>query len=44
MTHITAPFGFRSTAAEVARGIDLSGKWVVVTGGAPVLAAYPSQE
>jgi NAD(P)-dependent dehydrogenase (short-subunit alcohol dehydrogenase family) len=28
------PFGFESTAAEVAEGIDLSGKRVIVTGGA----------
>src|SRR5580704_2459856 len=34
MTHITTPFGFRTTAAEVAKGIDLSGKRVIVTGGA----------
>jgi len=31
---ITTPFGFRSTAAEVASGIDLSGRRVIVTGGA----------
>ncbi len=30
---ITSPFGYRSTAREVADGIDLSGKVVVVTGG-----------
>ncbi len=34
MTRITTPFGFRSTAAEVARGIDFSGKRIIVTGGA----------
>ena len=34
MNRITTPFGFRSTAAEVAQGIDLSGRRVVVTGGA----------
>jgi len=34
MTRITTPFGFASTAAEVVEGIDLSGKRVVVTGGA----------
>jgi NAD(P)-dependent dehydrogenase (short-subunit alcohol dehydrogenase family) len=34
MHRITTPFGFRSTAAEVARGIDLSGKRAIVTGGA----------
>jgi len=31
---ITTPFGFRTTTAEVAKGIDLSGKRVIVTGGA----------
>jgi NAD(P)-dependent dehydrogenase (short-subunit alcohol dehydrogenase family) len=30
---ITTPFGFDSTAAEVAAGIDLSGQRVIVTGG-----------
>ena len=34
MTRITTPFGFRSTAREVAAGIDLSGKRVIVTGAA----------
>ncbi len=34
MTRITTSFGFRSTAAEVAKGIDLSGRRVIVTGGA----------
>ena len=34
MTPITTPFGARSTAAEVAAGIDFSGKRVIVTGGA----------
>jgi NAD(P)-dependent dehydrogenase (short-subunit alcohol dehydrogenase family) len=34
MTRITTPFGFHSTAADVAAGLDLSGKRVVVTGGA----------
>lgn len=31
---ITTPFGFHSTAREVATGIDLTGKRIVVTGGA----------
>jgi NAD(P)-dependent dehydrogenase (short-subunit alcohol dehydrogenase family) len=31
---ITTPFGFESTAAEVAEGVDLSGKRAVVTGAA----------
>ena len=34
VTRITTPFGFASTAAEVAAGIDFSGKRVIVTGGA----------
>jgi NAD(P)-dependent dehydrogenase (short-subunit alcohol dehydrogenase family) len=34
MTLIKTPFGFHSTAAEVAAGIDLSGKRIIVTGGA----------
>ncbi|HEX4350502.1 MAG TPA: SDR family NAD(P)-dependent oxidoreductase [Verrucomicrobiae bacterium] len=36
---ITTPFGFRTTAAEVAKGIDLSGKRVIVTGGASGIGA-----
>jgi hypothetical protein len=34
MTRITTSIGFRSAAIEVARGIDFSGKRVIVTGGA----------
>jgi NAD(P)-dependent dehydrogenase (short-subunit alcohol dehydrogenase family) len=34
MTRITTPFGFASTADEVAAGIDLSGRRAIVTGGA----------
>ncbi|WP_260600111.1 SDR family NAD(P)-dependent oxidoreductase [Sphingomonas endolithica] len=34
MQRLTTPFGFQSTAAEVARGIDLSGKRILITGGA----------
>jgi NAD(P)-dependent dehydrogenase (short-subunit alcohol dehydrogenase family) len=34
MTRLTTPFGFHSTAAEVAAGIDLSGRHAIVTGGA----------
>lgn len=34
MTLITIPFGFQSTAAQVAEGLDLSGKRVIVTGAA----------
>ena len=33
MTRITTPFGFESTAAEVAAGIDMRGKRAIVTGG-----------
>jgi NAD(P)-dependent dehydrogenase (short-subunit alcohol dehydrogenase family) len=33
MTRIETPFGFTSTAEEVAEGIDLSGRRVIVTGG-----------
>jgi NAD(P)-dependent dehydrogenase (short-subunit alcohol dehydrogenase family) len=34
LTPITTPFGFRSTAAEVVAGIDLTGKRAIVTGAA----------
>lgn len=34
MSRITTPFGFQSTASEVLRGLDLSGKRAIVTGGA----------
>ena len=34
MTRITTPFRYESTAAEVAAGIDLSGRRAIVTGGA----------
>ncbi|MEG3086881.1 SDR family NAD(P)-dependent oxidoreductase [Sphingomonas sp. PB4P5] len=34
MQRLITPFGFHSTAAEVAGGIDLTGKRIVVTGGA----------
>lgn len=34
MGRVQSRFGFRSTAAEVIEGIDLSGKRVIVTGGA----------
>jgi NAD(P)-dependent dehydrogenase (short-subunit alcohol dehydrogenase family) len=33
-TRITTPFGFESTAAEVAEGVDLTGRRAIVTGGA----------
>ena len=39
MNRIETPFGFSSTASEVARGIDLSGKRAIVTGGAAGLGA-----
>jgi NAD(P)-dependent dehydrogenase (short-subunit alcohol dehydrogenase family) len=34
MTRVSTPFGFHSTAEEVARGIGLSGKRAIVTGAA----------
>ena len=34
MQRLTTPFGFQSTAAEVAAGVDLSGKRIIITGGA----------
>jgi NAD(P)-dependent dehydrogenase (short-subunit alcohol dehydrogenase family) len=34
MSLITTPFGHDSTAAEVAGGIDLTGRRIIVTGGA----------
>lgn len=34
MQRFTTPFGFHSTAAEVADGFDLAGKRIVITGGA----------
>jgi NAD(P)-dependent dehydrogenase (short-subunit alcohol dehydrogenase family) len=34
VSRIVTPFGFRSTAEEVARGIDLSGRRIIVTGAA----------
>lgn len=34
MHRITTPYGSRTTAAEVAAGVDLTGKRVIITGGA----------
>jgi hypothetical protein len=34
MQRLATPFGFHSTATEVAAGVDLTGKRVIVTGGA----------
>lgn len=34
MQRLTTPFGFHSTAAEVAAGVDLTGKRIIITGGA----------
>jgi len=34
IARITTPFGFKSTAAQVSAGVDLSGKRVIVTGAA----------
>lgn len=39
MNALTTPFGFSSTAAEVADGIDLSGRRAVVTGASSGLGA-----
>ncbi|GAA1698817.1 SDR family NAD(P)-dependent oxidoreductase [Streptomyces yatensis] len=39
MSTITTPFGFSSTAAEVAEGIDLAGRRAVVTGASSGLGA-----
>jgi len=38
MQRLTTPFGFRTTAAEVVKGIDLSGERAVTTGGASAIA------
>jgi hypothetical protein len=34
MTRIKTKFGFSTTAAEVLDGVDLTGKTMIVTGGA----------
>lgn len=34
MQRLITPFGFQSTAAEVADGVDLAGKRIIITGGA----------
>ena len=34
MPRLTTPFGFQSTAADVAHGVDLTRKQVIITGGA----------
>ncbi|MFE7282825.1 SDR family NAD(P)-dependent oxidoreductase [Streptomyces noursei] len=39
MTAVTTPFGFSSTAAEVAQGVDLTGRRVLVTGASSGLGA-----
>jgi NAD(P)-dependent dehydrogenase (short-subunit alcohol dehydrogenase family) len=39
MTRITTPFAARATAAEVLAGVDLTGRRVIVTGGASGLGA-----
>jgi NAD(P)-dependent dehydrogenase (short-subunit alcohol dehydrogenase family) len=39
ITPITTPFGFSSTATEVAQGIDLTGRRAVVTGASSGLGA-----
>src|SRR5262245_50165026 len=42
-TLVHTPFGFESTAAEVADGIDLTGKRVIVTGGASGIGVEPAR-
>ncbi|WP_234545242.1 SDR family NAD(P)-dependent oxidoreductase [Streptomyces shenzhenensis] len=39
MTAVTTPFGFASTAEEVAHGVDLTGRRVLVTGASSGLGA-----
>lgn len=39
MQRLTTPFGFHSTAAEVASGVDFTGKRVIITGGAAGIGA-----
>jgi NAD(P)-dependent dehydrogenase (short-subunit alcohol dehydrogenase family) len=34
VTRLTTPFGFRSTASDVIKGIDLTGRYAIITGGA----------
>ena len=34
MQRIVTPFGFHATAGDVAGGIDLTGKRIIITGGA----------
>ncbi len=34
MNTLTTPFGFHSTASDIIKGIDLSGKHAIITGGA----------
>src|ERR1700745_3580047 len=41
MQRLTTPFGFHSTATEVAADVDLMGKRVIVTGGAPRIGSEP---
>jgi len=42
-TPITTPFSFESTAAEVVNGIDLTGRRVIVTGGASGIGIETAQ-
>jgi NAD(P)-dependent dehydrogenase (short-subunit alcohol dehydrogenase family) len=34
VTKLTTPFGFHSTASDVIKGIDLTGRYAIITGGA----------
>ena len=44
MTQITTPFGFQSTAADVAEGVDLGGRRAIVTGGASGIGVETARE
>jgi NAD(P)-dependent dehydrogenase (short-subunit alcohol dehydrogenase family) len=44
MPRITTPFGKKSTAAEVAAGINLSGKQVIITGAASGIGVETARE
>ncbi|OGT58259.1 MAG: oxidoreductase [Gammaproteobacteria bacterium RIFCSPHIGHO2_12_FULL_63_22] len=43
MDRFTTPFGFNSTAMDVVRGVDLSGKRAIVTGGATGIGVETSR-
>jgi hypothetical protein len=43
MTRVTTPSSARATAAEVLAGVDLSGRRIIVTGGASGFGADYAQ-